>query len=391
MRPKLCFMNWLRIAWCLLILWNEKLVFKMVISACHWDKWDFPVEHDAAAAAERGRVLLIADPQLVDENTYTRPWPFLQLTKFYTDLYMSRNWRHMLHSIQADEIIFLGDLFDGGREWDNATWEGEYRRFRRIFSPPSAASNTTVIQSLPGNHDIGFGDAIIPAARDRFYAHFGMPDEHRVKQWTLTSLDTISLSAADADLSILDTYQSTPSRILLSHVPFHRPPKTPCGRLREHRQPILLQKGHQYQNVLEESLSDTILHKLNPISVFSGDDHDSCEVFHYGYIAEYTIKSFSMAMSVVNPGFQLLSLRPDGLRTKLCLLPSQIHIWLLYLVTFVLTLILLFVRDLRSGYELLPTSKKHETQWRERMVRLATEVAKVGMVTVPFYILMLIF
>ena len=40
----------------------------------------------------------------------------------------------MIHSVLApDTTIFLGDLFDGGRYWDDKQWIDEYKRFTKIF------------------------------------------------------------------------------------------------------------------------------------------------------------------------------------------------------------------------------------------------------------------
>ena len=63
-------------------------------------------------------MIFIADPQLVDPHTYPgRPWPLSSFTERYTDLYMSRNFRLINAHLDPDSVIFLGDLFDGGREW----------------------------------------------------------------------------------------------------------------------------------------------------------------------------------------------------------------------------------------------------------------------------------
>lgn len=62
---------------------------------------------------------MIADPQLVDENTYERSGILLKLSQFYTDLYMKRNWLFIQQILRPKMTIFLGDLMDGGREWDD--------------------------------------------------------------------------------------------------------------------------------------------------------------------------------------------------------------------------------------------------------------------------------
>jgi len=263
------------------------------------------------------RIALIADPQLVDENTYQRRGILLRLSQFYTDLYMKRNWL-LIHKILHPKMtIFLGDLMDGGREWDdtayfprivwcNGSWEKEYRRFRKVFRETTA---TPYIASLPGNHDIGVSDTVSPIAFTRFKKHFGEPSsEFRAGDFTLILLDTVSLSAeyqrtiSQQPQIFLDSLRSpepTEPRILLTHIPLYRPEGTPCGPLRESKNSIRVGKGYQYQNVLTPELSKRVVDIVRPLAVFSGDDHDYCYVQH-NYagmkIPEHTVKSFSWAM-----------------------------------------------------------------------------------------------
>ena len=168
--------------------------------------------------------------------------------------------------------------------------------------------------------------------------------------------------------------------ILLSHVPLYRNPDTDCGPLRERGGALTLTFGYQYQNVLTQTLSRDIVSKIYPIgdlaAIFSGDDHDYCDVPHrynvaampstnpmdtlktrLAQIREITVKSFSWAMGVRKPGFQMVSLwNPvdaqgntvgiplPTVQTHLCLLPDQLSIFIDYALLFLLTLPLLFVR-----------------------------------------------
>ena len=99
--------------WIYTLYWGERSVFSDKIAACDWQKWeDWPQE------ATPHRMVLIADPQLVDPHTYPgRPWPLSTLTEKYTDMYMARNFRLINQHLDPNSIVFLGDLFDGGREW----------------------------------------------------------------------------------------------------------------------------------------------------------------------------------------------------------------------------------------------------------------------------------
>ncbi|KAK0734418.1 hypothetical protein B0T26DRAFT_688382 [Lasiosphaeria miniovina] len=168
--------------------------------------------------------------------------------------------------------------------------------------------------------------------------------------------------------------------ILLTHVPLWRPEGTPCGPLREHwpptkppkgqtepvvpdsRNAISISRGYQYQNVLGEKDSVSLVGKVgNVVHAFSGDDHDHCYVVHganQGGVPEITVKSISMAMGVSTPGFLMLSLYnpidADGkpltgagkptLQTHLCLLPRQPSTYVRYTTFAFVCIALLTIR-----------------------------------------------
>lgn len=396
-----------------------------------------------------------------------------------TDNYLRRSYSQLQEQLRPDTVFFLGDLFDGGREWNTGHgdfkdpewshrpeneqkyakkwkkkygenyWLQEYARFGDIFlnpwtaiasSPSPGQRGRKLIASLPGNHDLGFGSEVNVGVRNRFETYFG--DANRVDvigNHTIVSVDTVSLSAdtsdqvASADLRsiykptehflnnvqwtkrkavakelrflrgeieevkqrhriedvekadfanqpTLDPGENAPElpTILLTHVPLYRPPGTPCGPLREHwpptkppkgqtdpvipdhRNAISVARGYQYQNVLSEIDSVKIIKSVgNVVHVFSGDDHDYCEVVHSSSqsgVREITVKSISMAMGVPTPGFLMVSLHnpidSDGrplasgqatLKTHLCLLPRQLSTYSTYgcVVLFCLALIAL--------------------------------------------------
>lgn len=69
--------------------------------------------------------------------------------------------------------------------------------------------------------------------------------------------------------------------------------------------------GEQYQNMVNASLSRDILRKIQPDMVFSGDDHEWCEMGHSldGRLTpEVTLPTFSFAQGVSQTGFVVLSL-----------------------------------------------------------------------------------
>jgi hypothetical protein len=434
-------------------------------------------------------LVFLADPQLIDPHTYPgRPWPLSTFTILHTDNYLKRSYIQLQKALHPDTLFFLGDLFDGGREWKTAHgntvdpswangrrpsgeqkyaetwgkrygedfWLREYDRFGRIFDKfwniggeqaGVGQRGRKIISSLPGNHDLGFGDNIKIPVRNRFETYFGEGNRvDVVGNHTFVSVDSVSLSAGSSEHStyelinpseeflhevqarkrkavaqelafqagevrsvqyshavedldkvdFMNTSRMDPGEgspdfptILLTHVPLYRSPGTPCGPQREHWPPTMppkgqtapvdpddrnalsISKGYQYQNVLSEEDSVRIVSSIgNVVSVFSGDDHDYCEVVHpanKNHAREITVKAMSWAMGVRKPGFLMLSMwnpiGPDGhplrtmrstsddatqqpvtIETHLCLLPDQLSIFIRYGVLLAFTLLALTIR-----------------------------------------------
>jgi hypothetical protein len=592
------------LAWVIAIRNGERRTFEQHIEACAWSSWE-----DWPAEAAPHRLVFVADPQIVDPHTYPgRPWPLSTLTERYTDRYMRRNFQLINRDLDPDSIVFLGDLFDGGREWstekarplrkgqqkkldklkaqsekkqkqieeeENARlqaeaeggaseaegtkghqkrswasydkerklkrkmnedpksvrledhnidkrgndlkefaygengrwkswgmkqWNTEYDRFGNMFFAPeqlyprtqrrtiaawdvpahplnvlNGASDIVreehaviggkarrLLTSLPGNHDVGFGNGVQLAVRDRFNARFGETNrvdvlgnhsfvsidapslaaysqftvsgetytdtvEERQHIWkpAMNFLNGIKTSAATAVADQMAEYfpeydydtslkhaveepdrKSTSKQssaksevnlpvVLLTHVPLYRDPGTDCGVLRERGHAISISGGYQYQNTLTRELSNEVAQKVSNAGdiahVFSGDDHDYCDVYHrYNVgsigknrspepttVRETTVKSFSWAMGVRKPGFQLLSLwnpvdaQGESLsgslptvQTHLCLLPDQISILINYGKLAGFTILVLLARAILvaiRGVDANSTSEESDT------------------------------
>ena len=429
-------------------------------------------------------LVFVADPQITDPHSYpSQPWPISSWVVAITDDYLIRGYGALQRQLKPDSVFFLGDLFDGGREWKTRPgtgfvdpkwgigrsnkekelvgqwhnkygedfWLREYKRFGDIFfdkwsdggdAPGAWQRGRKLVASLPGNHDLGFGAQVQIPVRDRFSAFFG--DLNRVDvvgNHTIVSVDSVSLSAdtskykhshdlkpiygpvnefldevkvlkrraVQRELNIWhggeqfqrhkhiveDLSKSVPDSlptlnlesrgpefptILLTHVPLYRAPGTPCGKFRERSPPlkppkgqtepvipdfgnaIKVNAGYQYQNVLSEEDSVKLVKSVgNIVHVFSGDDHDYCDIVHEedkGNVREITVKSMSMAMGIPTPGFLMVSLynpvndkgetisgKPgQTLQTHLCLLPNQIHTYMKYITFGIATIVILTVR-----------------------------------------------
>lgn len=425
------------------------------------------------AGSNPHHVVFIADPQLVDPHTYPgRPWPLSTLTVKFTDQYLRRSFSLIEDHLYPDSTLFLGDLFDGGREWSTATsqspevryrkygdqfWLSEYTRFARIFfnqwnkngdpAKNGEKRGRKLIASLPGNHDLGFGSGVQPAVRRRFQAYFGRGNRvDIIGNHTFVSVDGVSLSAMDqpdpasgstgngagdgnqpnqviwgpteewlkgvkdmkarleteelrslrnqtegfrlkqglqdASADTVDQKAPVESKglptILLTHVPLYRRQGMPCGPLRERYPPsnpdpsievdeanaLSISSGYQYQNVLTPTISNEIMSRVgSEVSyIYSGDDHDYCEIVHREYSGsptEITVKSLSWAMGVRKPGFLMTTLwnpiniedgtsleeisRPT-VQNHLCLLPDQLSIFIYYGIIFGVTVFVLIIR-----------------------------------------------
>ncbi|ETS80974.1 hypothetical protein PFICI_05976 [Pestalotiopsis fici W106-1] len=481
-RRLLSFPHLLVALWILVMLWGERWTFTSQAQSCDWDHWE-----DWPSDATPHRLIFVADPQLIDPHSYPgRPWPLNPLTYTITDNYMRRSYKAVQQELRPDTVMFLGDLFDGGREWYTAHggfeepewmkgerpadeakhakkwnnkygedfWLQEYFRFGDLFYgnwelggilPGPWQRGRKIIASLPGNHDLGFGPGIKPTVRRRFTAYFG--ETNRVDvigNHTFVSVDSVSLAAGthpkkndylnamkeiyEPVYEFLDQVQAEKRRaaarevkfwngqmenlnyqhkveeigdttlknvpsldaggkgpdfptVLLSHVPLWRDPGTPCGPMRERWPPTKPPKGqttpvnpdhrnalhsvghgYQYQNALSQEDSVRLVQSVgNVVQAFSGDDHDYCDIVHGnlpGSVPEITVKSFSMAMGVKIPGFQMVSLYnpidengesllAEGIptvQTHLCLLPKQLSTFTTYIALAITTLFVLAVR-----------------------------------------------
>jgi hypothetical protein len=133
---------------------------------------------------------------------------------------LRRTYSRIQEVLYPDSVVFLGDLFDGGREWSTRTtkspeeqyrrygdkfWLNEYNRFGNIFfkhwgdggmEPRPGQPGRKILSSLPGNHDLGFAKGVQIGVRNRFNAYFG--DGNRIDilgNHTFISIDSVSLSA----------------------------------------------------------------------------------------------------------------------------------------------------------------------------------------------------
>ncbi|CAO3587336.1 unnamed protein product [Absidia cylindrospora] len=383
-----------RLIWVIMLLLGEWLVFRLSVAKCHWPATSSSSSLDAQFPQ---RILLIADPQVTDAYSYDRNGFLLWWTEFYSDLYMRRSYRYLTYSKNPDKIVFMGDLMDGGREWGDQVWKAELKRFYRNFNKQE--SIPTLYMS--GNHDIGIRDGIKPEVFQRFQAQFGPTSliHPLAYNHTLVTLDTAALTNTDPNtktmiqqealdvmnaMRMANQQRENPGhRVLLTHVPLYRPEETSCGPLRVQSRPFIYQHyGYQYQNMMNADVSQAILQSIQPDLVFSGDDHDFCEVTHAYYppsdnnnvggqqqqhsAIEYTVPTFSMSQGVRTPGFMLLQATQDNLVPQLCWLPDQLGIFINYGLLAGFTLLSFFGRYFLQRFYGPLADKKRMMMKREK-------------------------
>ncbi|KAF8590903.1 Metallo-dependent phosphatase [Ramaria rubella] len=359
-RTKSGFLISLRLFWVVLVLWCELGVFFWSLSSCRWP--DAVLKSDTSSSFTH--ILLIADPQILDQYSYPGRAQWLtSLSQYMVDLNLRKSWNAVISKFDPHMVIFLGDMMDNGRNNVNEDeYTRYYNRFRSIFQLDIP------VYFLPGNHDVDLGYSFGrgSTARDRYREHFGATNQQMNfdNHTTFVLIDAPGLVDEDyhrhaaqvnfhewrgsegGTVNFLKNFtENLPAGpiVLFSHIPFFRPDRISCGPLRE-KGTIRPGMGRGYQNLLLRETSSYILESIRPSLIFSADDHDYCEYNHRltdgSTVREVTVKSFSMAMGIRRPGFQLLSLARSNSASSLfalsasdtladvpCFLPDQIKIY----------------------------------------------------------------
>ncbi|CAG8545729.1 1570_t:CDS:2 [Paraglomus brasilianum] len=368
----------IQLCWVCAIVFGEVLVFHMAAWNCGWPE----ISEWNTNTAKPFHMTIITDPQLIDENSYNRARVMTRLTEFYSDNYMRKNWKNLLHYFDSDAIMILGDLLDSGRELDDKRWSEEHIRFNNLFQ--MAGKSRVPVYYAVGNHDIGIGDTIVPAANKRFRDVYGKVNyELSLGNHTIVVLDTLSFGASDEISKEAREFvkgfenrtdHTHSPRILMTHVPLFRGLATAdCGPFRQRGNMIPYMYGYQYQTMMYPEPTETILDSIKPVLTISGDDHDFCEIYHEKGGSngegsfEVTVPTYSFTMGVRKPGFLLLSLyNPTNSSSsatftyRLCFLPDQLQIFIFYgfLLSFtIITFLACAYYDMRTQTALPPLSK----------------------------------
>ncbi|PPS01105.1 hypothetical protein GOBAR_AA19553 [Gossypium barbadense] len=326
-------------------------------------------------AADYVKVAVIADPQIMDKTSLRLPSKSLALefVQFYTDLFMRRAFFSSILPFKPEVILFLGDYFDGVKSsmevclfwiWqafpDEITWQESLSRLKHMFGLNTEEIHSTVkVYHLPGNHDIGYAtlQSHKPEVVRRYEKEFGS----RNYQFMVGKVEFVAIDAQTVDanqegsvasatwnfVSNVSSDRQLHPRVLLSHIPLYRRDWTDCG---PHRgSPIINQrirhniydKEVSYQNYITEESSNQLLNLIRPDLTCLADN------------MQHTLGTISWQQGNLYPSFMLLSARKTSLSdtslpeeavlTRLCFLPMQTHIYIWYIVLFVLTILSLLL------------------------------------------------
>ncbi|OMO83298.1 hypothetical protein CCACVL1_11447 [Corchorus capsularis] len=367
--------------WTATILYGEMFSFLMPsLFSCSWPHLSSSSSNSSlngqGFAGDYVKVAVVADPQIMDKTSLPLPPKSLalEIVQFYTDLYMRRAFFSSILPFKPDVILFLGDYFDGGPYLSDEEWQESLSRLKHMFGLNTEEIYSSIkVYHLPGNHDIGYASlqSLKPEVVSRYEKEFGSRNYHfMIGKVEFIAIDAQTLDAnrqgsvASASWNFVSNVSSDRPlhpRVLLTHIPLYRPDWTDCGRHRS--SPIINQRvlfSHdqeiRYQNYVTKESSNQLLELIEPVLVLSGHDHDQCTVNHEskrGPITEHTLGTISWQQGNLYPSFMLLSVSNSSLPeaswpekallSHLCFLPMQTHIYIWYIILFILTILALLL------------------------------------------------
>jgi hypothetical protein len=283
-------------------------------------------------------------------------------------------------------------------------YEKEVDRFNKIFNSPQFK------HYMAGNHDVGFGNGIRHERQALFEKHFGKSSyiHHTTHGYAFVVIDTVALSSDDPvvrqeAMDVLSSPMPSSPRILMTHVPLWREPNSFCGPDRQAMDGGIRDgQGYQYKNLVSKELSDMILDRVQPVTVFSGDDHDYCQLVHRQEIIEMSVPTFSMAQGIRYPGVILLDIADSSLSTQLRWLPNQVGIFITYAYLLVASFLVLAAFHTyqwsKRGHAHFPLKQEElaaiappPLSSRQYLVNFFKSVRDVALVAIPTYCFCILF
>ncbi|XP_073957199.1 metallophosphoesterase 1 homolog isoform X2 [Choristoneura fumiferana] len=319
-------------------IYSYLIVFIVLIrtDTCTWPELNIPRSRTEL------RALIIADTHLLGSRK--GHW----LDKWRREWQMHRAFQSIMTLHEPETVFVLGDLFDEG-EWSSDKQFQDYvERFYKLFLVPDNVSMQTVV----GNHDIGFHYNIRPGSAQRFFKSLNtssvkmltLKDNHFILLNSMAmegdscslcrearySIDKISRSLECSKYPDLcnDVSKLNYSRpILMQHFPLYRMSDALCT---EPDAPPLPLRNKRFRNKIDSLSREATTYltsKIKPRAVFGGHTHHGCLVHHKDdkeniEFYEYSVPSFSWR-NRPDPKYMLVTIRPESYVVNKCGLPKE--------------------------------------------------------------------
>lgn len=119
--------NGLRAVWILAVVWLELGTFHFALNDCRWPDTrqvcvllrhaqimpmnDLPLTQPYIPDSRVARILVIADPQIIDRHSYPGRGPLLSaLSQYVVDLNLRKSWNSAFRRLRPNAIVVLGML-----------------------------------------------------------------------------------------------------------------------------------------------------------------------------------------------------------------------------------------------------------------------------------------
>ena len=306
------------------------------------------------------RVMVTADPQLVDEYTYRelgRRSRALAFAEAVCDAYVRWTMKAGLRRFAPRNVVFLGDLFGQGARRNDDEWRALRRRVDAALWWPRNGDGGPLYHTVAGNHDVGYSEVIRhhPRILARFEEWYGKSNfVERIGGVDFVGVNAMVLDgkgpATDETWAFVDGLSAQKKepyvkRVLVTHLPLPNPSQR-CGPFRNSQaiqgRTLGSDKEIIYQDYLSDESAQRLLRAVEPVLVLSGHDHDQCEVTHAyesalagGTVAvtEITVGTVSALNGNDQPSYLMLTV-PEAagesfdvsgsglIQHKLCFLPE---------------------------------------------------------------------
>ena len=339
----------------LFVIWGAVLyhgeVYSHVIAQrrCLWPR-----------GANGTRVMVTADPQLVDEYTYRelgRGSRALAFAEAVCDAYVRRTMKVGLRRFAPRNVVLLGDLFGQGARRNEDEWRALRQRVDAALWWPRNGDGGPSYHTVVGNHDVGYSEVIRhhPRILARFEEWYGKSNfVERIGGVDFIGVNAMVLDgkgpATDETWAFVDGLSAQKKepyvkRVLVTHLPLPNPSQR-CGPFRNSQaiqgRTLGSDKEIIYQDYLSDESAQRLLRAVEPALVLSGHDHDQCEVTHAyesalagGTVAvtEITVGTVSALNGNDQPSYLMLTVPEAGgesfdaggselIQHKLCFLPE---------------------------------------------------------------------